>query len=126
MAFGDIGGPATELLVTCKTPDEGAVAIEKGDALKLVGPYTVTNDTDAEDPVFGEAMSAASGNGAVLAVRVRGIALLRYTGTAPTPDGETGIAASATTGAVKTPASGTGQGRVLKTDEAAGIVHVLL
>jgi len=126
MAFGDIGGPATELVVTCKTPEEGPVDIAKGDALKLTGPYTVTNDTDAEDPVFGEALAPSERNGAPLPVRVRGISLFRYTGAAPAVDGVSGVLASATAGAVKAPDEGAGSGRVLKVDEAAETVHVLL
>lgn len=126
MAFGDIGGVVTELVITCKTPAEGSVDIQKGDALKLTGAYTIDNATDAEDAVFGQALQAATQNGQAIPVKVRGVCLFAYTGTAPTVDGETGVTASATAGKVKDPASGTGKGINLKVDEAAAQVHVLL
>ena len=53
MAYGDIGGAVTELVITCKAPSSGSVSITKGDALKLTGAYTVDNATDAEDALFG-------------------------------------------------------------------------
>jgi len=126
MAFGDVGGAVTELVITCKTPSSGTVAILKGNALKLTGPYTVTNATDAEDVVFGQAMADASANNAALPVKVRGICLFDYTGTAPVVDGVKGVLASATDGKVKAPASGNGMGLVVKTDTELGKVHVLL
>jgi hypothetical protein len=126
MAFGDIGGAVTELVVTCKTESSGDVSIAKGDAVKLTGAYTVSNATDAEDAVFGQAMAAADANDQAIPVKVRGVCVLAYTGTAPVVDGATGVLASATDGKVKTPASGTGNGLVVKTDATAGEVHVLL
>ena len=126
MAFGDIGGAVTELIITCRTPAAGAVAIAKGDAVKLTGAYTVTNATDAEDAVFGEALAAATQNDVAIPVKVRGISIFTYTGTAPAVDGVKGIVASATDGAVKAPASGDGQGINVKVDAAATKVHVLL
>jgi hypothetical protein len=126
MAFGDIGGTVTELVITCKTPATGSVNIAKGDALKLTGPYTVDNATSAEDSVFGQAMAASTQNGAAIPVKVRGIGIFAYTGTAPTVDGVKGILASATAGKVKAPASGNGKGLNVKVDTAASTVHVLL
>ncbi|HNR29712.1 MAG TPA: hypothetical protein PKI11_02385 [Candidatus Hydrogenedentes bacterium] len=126
MAFGDIGGVVTELIVTCTTPAEGDVAINKGDAVKLAGDYTVTNATDAEDVVFGQAMADASENGVAIPVKVRGVCAFAYTGSAPDVNGAAGVAASATAGAVKAPASGNGKGINLKVDTAAATVHVLL
>lgn len=126
MAFGDIGGAVTELIITCRTPAEGAVAVAKGDAVKLTGAYTVTNATDAEDAVFGQALAAADANDAAIPVKVRGIGVFTYTGTAPVVDGAQGIVASATDGAVKAPASGNGRGVNVKVDAAASAVHVLL
>ncbi len=105
MAFGDIGGAVTELIITCRTPAAGGVAIAKGDAVKLAGAYTVTNATDAEDAVFGQALAAATENDVAIPVKVRGISIFTYTGTAPAVDGVKGIVASATDGSVKTPAS---------------------
>jgi len=126
MAYGDIGGPATQMLLTCKTPAEGAVNIAKGDALKLIGAYTVTNATSAEDTVFGQAMAPAEENDATIPVRVQGVCHFPYTGSAPAIDGLSGVVASATNGAVKAPAEGNGTGRVLQVDEAAATVQVLL
>lgn len=126
MAFGDLGGAVTELIITCRTPDAGGVAIAKGDALKLTDAYTVTNATDAEDPVFGQAMAPATENDVAIPVKVRGISIFPYTGTAPAVDGVQGIVASATDGSVKAPASGDGQGINVKVDAGASVVHVLL
>jgi hypothetical protein len=127
MAFGDIGGVITELVITCLTPDSGTVSIAKGDAVKLTGPYTVTNGTSAEDPVFGEALADADENEAVIPVKVRGVSVFEYTGaTAPTVNGAAGIVASATAGKVKAPASGNGKGINVKVDTTANEVHVLL
>ena len=95
MAFGDIGGVLTELVITCKTPDSGPVSIAKGDAVKLAGPYTVTNDTSAEDPVFGEALAGAAANGAAIPVKVRGVSVFQYEGeTPPVVDGVAGVVAA--------------------------------
>lgn len=125
MPHGDIGGAVTELILTCLTPAEGEVAIARGDAVKLTGPYTVTNLMDAEDPVFGQSMAPASANHARIPVKVRGVAIFGYTGTAPAP-GAPGVAASAETGKVKAPAEGAGRGIVLRADEAESRVHVLI
>jgi len=43
MAFGDVGGAVTELVITCTTPATGTVNIAKGDAVKLTAAYTVDN-----------------------------------------------------------------------------------
>lgn len=126
MAFGDVGGAVTELIVTCQTPDSGTIAITKGDALKLTGPYTVSNAADAEDVIFGQAMASASANGAAIPVKVRGICLFAYTGDAPTVDGVAGIVAADAAGVVKAPASGNGVGRNLRVNTTGGVVHVLL
>lgn len=126
MTFGDVGGSVTELVMTCVTPDEGTVAIAKGDALKLVGPYTVSNATDAEDVVFGQALSDATHNGEAIPVKLRGVCIFRYTGSAPTVDGVKGVLASATDGKVKAPASGNGRGINLKVDTSTTRVHVLM
>lgn len=126
MAYGDVGGPVTELIITCKTPDSGAVAINPGDALKLSGDYTVTNATAAEDAIFGQAAGAATENGAPVAVKVRGVCVFAYTGSAPAVNGVAGVLASATDGSVKAPASGNGVGVNLKVDTANSQIHVLL
>lgn len=126
MAFGDIGGAVTELIVTCQTPASGGVAIAKGDAVKLSGDYEVTNATDAEDLIFGQAMADADENGVAIPVKVRGVAIFTYTGAAPTVDGAQGVVGSDTDGQVKAPLSGNGVGVNVKVDTAASEVHVLL
>lgn len=126
MAYGDVGGPVTELVITCRTPSSGTVAIAKGDALKLSGNYTVTNVTSAEDPLFGQALLASTENSAPIPVKVRGICVFAYDGTAPTVDGAKGVLASATDGKVKTPASGNGVGKNVKVDTGTSEVHVLI
>lgn len=126
MAFGDIGGAVTELVITCKTPASGTIAITKGDSLKLTGAYEVDNATSAEDPVFGQALADTTANGVAIAVKVRGVCIYTYNGTAPTVDGVKGIVASATAGEVKTPASGDGQGINVKVDAGLTQVHVLV
>jgi len=126
MAYGDVGGPVTELVITCRTKSSGDVDIVKGQAVKLVGGYVVDNDTDDEDPVFGQAQADSTKNDDLIPVKVRGVCLLEYVGSAPTVDGAAGVVASATDGKVKTPASGNGKGVNLKVDTSAGQVHVLL
>ncbi|MDX9972712.1 MAG: hypothetical protein RBU21_06975 [FCB group bacterium] len=126
MAFGDIGGTVTELVITCKTPASGTVNIAKGDAVKLSAAYTVDNATVAEDVVFGQSLAASTQNGAAIPVKVRGICIFNYTGAAPTVDGVKGITASATAGKVKAPLSGDGKGVNVKVDASATQVHVLL
>ena len=126
MAYGDVGGAVTELVITCKTPGSGTISIAKGDAVKLTGAYEVNNATDAEDAVFGQALAAADDNDVALPVKVRGICVFDYDGTAPAVDGSKGILASAADGKVKAPATGNGVGLNVKVDAAASQVHVLL
>ena len=126
MAQGDIGGPVTELILTCRTPGTGPVAIAKGDAVKLTGDYTVDNATDAEDAIFGQALADADETGVAIPVKVRGVCTFAYTGGAPTVDGSAGVLASATDGQVKAPASGNGNGLNLRVDTTNTVVHVLL
>lgn len=126
MAFGDIGGVVTQLVITCMTAEEGVVSVAKGDAMKLTGPYMVTNVTLAEDAVFGQALADSNRNGEAIPVKVRGVCILQYTGTAPVVDGTAGVTASATAGKVKAPAAGNGHGINLKVDSEAQLVHVLL
>lgn len=126
MAFGDVGGAVTELVITCRTPAAGTIAIAKGDAVKLTGAYEVDNATDAEDVVFGQALASTDQNGAAIPVKVRGVCIFEYTGSDPDVDGVAGILASATDGIVKAPASGNGVGLNVKVDAAASKVHVLL
>lgn len=126
MAFGDVGGAVTELVITCQTPASGSVSIAKGDAVKLTGAYVVDNATDDEDVVFGQALAASDQNSAAIPVKVRGVCVFTFTGSDPTVDGSAGVLASATDGTVKAPASGNGVGINVKVDSAASKVHVLL
>jgi len=126
MAYGDVGGSVTELVITCRTKDSGTVDIEKGQAVKLAGNYVVDNDAAAEDAVFGQALADASENGVEIPVRVKGICVFEYTGDAPTVDGQAGVVCSDTAGKVKAPSSGSGKGVNVKVDTAAAKVHVLL
>jgi len=127
MAFGDVGGVVTELVITCRTPASGTISIAKGDAVELTDDYTVNNATDAEDVVFGQALADASENGLAIPVKVRGICVFGYTGeTPPAVNGAAGILASATDGKVKAPASGNGVGINVKVDATNSLVHVLL
>ena len=126
MAFGDVGGAVTELVITCQTPSSGGVSIARGDAVKLAGAYTVDNATTAEDVVFGEALGDSTSNSEAIPVKVRGISIFSYTGTAPVVDGSQGVLASGTAGSVKVPASGNGVGLNIKVDTANTKVHVLL
>lgn len=126
MAYGDVGGAVTELVITCKTPASGTINIAAGDAVKLTGAYTVDNATADEDVVFGQALADATANGVAIPVKVRGICVFNYAGTAPTVDGAKGVLGSATDGKVKTPASGNGVGINVKVDTGATQVHVLM
>ena len=127
MAFGDVGGVVTELVITCQTPISGELSIEKGDAVKLTNEYTVTNATEAADVVFGQALASVAANDGCIPVKVRGVCIFEYTGeTAPTVDGIAGVVASATSGKVAAPALGNGKGINLKVDATSKLVHVLL
>lgn len=127
MAFGDVGGVVTELVITCQTPESGEVNLSKGDAVRLSDGYTVTNATDAGDALFGQALASADEIAAPVPVKVRGVCVFAYTGeTAPTVNGVAGVVASATAGKVAAPASGNGKGINLKVDTASKLVHVLL
>lgn len=125
MPFGDVGGAVTELIITCTTPPDGQVAITRGDALKLSGNYTVTNQTREGDPIFGQAMASANANGVAIPVKVRGICVFDYDGEAPAVNGIKGVIASSKPGIVKSPWS-QGAGIAVKVDQLQSKVHVLL
>ena len=130
MAYGDVGGAATTLSVTCRTLESGVVKIRKGDAVSLAGSggYTVTNDQyQGFGPLIGQALFDADSNGETIPIKLRGICVFRYVGQAPIVDGKSGVWMSPTNGAVMRPGhSVKGQGLNLKVDEAASVVHVLL
>ncbi len=126
MAYGDIGGPITELILTCRTAASGTVDIARGDAVKLTGPYEITNDLDDDDPIFGQALANCNRNDAPLPVRVRGVCDFAFTGTTPTVDGVSGVVAADSTGVVKAEAGAAARGLIVKVDANAGIVETLL
>ena len=129
MAFGDTGCAATELILTCSTPKEGAVNIEKGDAVVLTGNYEVSTIERENDPIFGVAMADATTNRAAIPVQVRGICVFNYEGTKPLIDGCSGVLSSSLIGYVRAPdrpVQGTGSGIIVKVDTDAEQVHVLL
>lgn len=109
-----IGGTEYWRVLTMYTPASGGVDIAKGDAVKLTSHYTVTNATDAEDDVFGQALGGADDNDQAIPVLVSGIARFAFKTSTPVIDGVKGIAADAANGVVKAPASGNGTGRNLK------------
>lgn len=123
MAYGDIGGPVTELIITCKTAATGEVAITRGNAVKLVGPYEIDNVLTDGDRIFGQALADCDRNAAAVPIRVRGICEFTYTGTAPTVDGESGIVGATGTGTVQ---AGTGVGLIVKVNNTKGTLEALL
>lgn len=76
MAFGDISGAVTELVLTCKTREEGTVNIKKGDALALVSDYIVTNQ-EYSAPLFGQALADCNTNSVAIPVRVKGVSIFQ-------------------------------------------------
>ena len=131
MAFGDIGGVITELVITCKASLGEGETIAKGDAVKLTGDYTVTNQTSDDDVVFGQALAGADTNLAAIPVKVRGVCVFTYEPVGvgndpPVVNGAAGVAGSDTAGHVIKPTSGNGKGINLKVDTDAKLVHVLL
>ncbi len=126
MAYGDIGGPVTALIITCKTADSGTVAITRGDAVKLIGPYEVTNALEADDRVFGEALTDCDRNDAAVPVRVRGVCTLAYAGQTPEVDGESGVVGAAGVGMVQPSAGANAVGVIVKVNSEAGVLEALL
>jgi len=86
MAYGDVGGSVTELVITCRTAsaDYGPVHIKKGDAVTHLGDYVVTNIVTGKDQcsVFGQAMVGCEQNDTAIPVKVRGICRFRAVGRA--------------------------------------------
>lgn len=126
MAFGAMGGPVSGLVITCKTPDTGTVDLHEGDAVKLTGDYEISNAFVDGDRVFGEAMADCAENGAAVPVRVRGVCVFRYSGTAPTVDGVSGVTASTDAGEVLVADTAAARGLAVKVNADAGTVEVLL
>ena len=57
MAFGEVGGPVSSLVLTCRTPGTGTVDIHRGDAVKLSGAYEISNVFETGDRIFGQALA---------------------------------------------------------------------
>lgn len=132
MAYGDVGGAITELVITCQTRHAGEVAIKKGDALCLTGEFVVSNDRtqpSLSGKLFGQALADATDNGVAIPVKVRGICIFGYSGQAPVVDGLQGVIIAQTEGEqglVIGAYSPYSIGINLKVDTANRLVHVLL
>ncbi len=126
MNVSEMGGPVSELVLTCRTEDSGEPEIAKGDPLQLTGSYTVARTTESGGPLFGQALRGATGPGKRVPVLVKGVCVFKYTGAAPVVDGDSGVTGSDEPGMVEAPALGAGTGLAIAVDEAAGTVHVLL
>lgn len=77
MSTGDVGGQVSQLVIMCRPRDSDGAAIKKGDAVRLVGPYTVDNRASYGDRVFGQALADAE-PGESVSVRVRGVCVFGY------------------------------------------------
>ena len=132
MAFGDVGGNGTELVITCRTRAMGSTVIAKGDPVILTGNYEVCAPRDHGHRVFGQAMAntddyAQAGDvEQAIPVKVCGICVFKYVGKAPKVDGWEGVLTSQDRRAVKAPEAGSGWGLNLKVDTEKSEVHVLL
>lgn len=124
MAFGDVGGAVTELVITCRTVVGSTEPIKCGQPVKLCGPYTVTNESDPYDSIFGQALADEEIDDQAIPVKVRGICIFEFQpaedGDVPEVDGEGGVFMSGTPGKVILGSNGI----TLKVD--AKQVHVLL
>lgn len=72
MAYGDIGGPVTEIVVTCKAREE----LKEGQAVALVGHHFEVSANADGAPVFGFVKYGA-GAGRPVTVCVRGVRKVR-------------------------------------------------
>lgn len=129
MAFGDVGGAPGELVITCMTPDEGEVSIKKGDAVYIVGPYTVSNFAMVRTPVFGMAMADANMGHYAIPIKVHGVVIFSYFVQLGSllygGFHEKGVVASDVNGKVDY-GNPNGTGTILKVDIETGKIHVLL
>lgn len=133
MAFGDVGGAAGELIITCRTISNDPVHIKKGAAVQLVGPYTVHDRSGITgfvfDGVFGQTLAEVHDSGSAVPVKVRGVCVFEYVGADPIVNGRSGVIMSSLPGIVRSPLHPYhehGYGTVLKVDTEAKKVHVLL
>lgn len=126
MAFGDIGGAVTELIITCQTPDTGDVKIERGDPVELVGPYTITNQRQW-GVLFGQSMGDAESNSQSIPIKVRGVAIFNYEGVEPKVTTDSGLVMGSRSGKVEVPhGEGVATGKILKVNATDKEVHLLL
>jgi len=126
MTVGDVEGPATELVLTCRTPTTGNVAVAEADAVALAGPCEVRAASGQGAPVFGQVWATTTLPGAAVPVRVRGLCVFTYTGPAPTVGGNVGIEMAAEPGKVQAAATGPGTGTIVSVDPTLTRVEVLL
>lgn len=125
MAYGDVGGPITALAITCKTADTGNVALHRGDAVKLTGPYEISNVFEEGDLIFGEVLMDCSENNTAVPVRVRGVCEFQFSGNTPVLDGVSGVIGTGT-GLVLVSDETNAAGLAVKVNEERGTVEVLL
>ncbi len=123
MAYGDVGGSVTELVITCKADG----LLNRGDALTYWGDYRVGRrhnmDRNSTLTVFGQAMADAR-KGESLPVKVRGICRFKhkYCDVDFEADGDTGVHIN-TDGLVCPAPRMAGSGIVLKsTDETVDVL----
>jgi len=126
MAFGEVGGPVSSLVLTCRTPGTGTVDIHRGDAVKLSGAYTISNVFETGDRIFGQALADCSLNDTAVPVRVRGVCDFPYSGAVPVVDGISGAAGSTEAGKVVLSSAANAVGLAVKANADAGTVEVLL
>ena len=131
MAYGDIGGAVTNLVITCTTASEGDVDIKRHDAVCLMGEnYMVGNNAGSHRPLFGQALADATENDFQIPVLVRGVCVFRYVlGTQghPVVDGVSGVIRCESGFVTRaTPFYGQGVGLVLAVFPERNEVHVLL
>ena len=82
MAFGDVGGPVTELIATMRTQEEGPVDIKRGDALCMTGnAYYEVGHGRPGTRIIGQALVDCRHNSTAIPVRLRGVCEFVYTPT---------------------------------------------
>lgn len=126
MAYGDVGGAVTELIITCKTKEEGKINIEKGDPVCLVGDYTISNDGENQI-LFGQAMMDSTSNGVAIPVKVRGIAIFELKDSiVPKLDGGDKCFISTKNPKLLITTRGIGSGTIVQENQETKEVHVLI
>ena len=116
-----------EAFVRCKTRDWGVLSIKKGDAVRLIGPYVVSNQDTSYNSVLGQAMNDCDENDADVYIKVRGLVVFRADkySRCDLEYGDYGVMMSLDPGVVRvTRRSKKTTGTVLKYEN--DIVHILL